>query len=75
LLLRSAEANPLFYRFVSKYDFVILRDYLLGVTGGLEWPLDLKELARSAGLLMGLDRGTRGLVLAVTGLVRSRLQL
>jgi len=24
----------LFYRFVSKYDFVILRDYLLEVTGG-----------------------------------------
>jgi hypothetical protein len=75
LLLRSAEANPLFYRFVSKYDFVILRDYLLGVTGGLEWPLDSRELAGSAGLLMGLDRGTRGLVLAVAGLVRSRLQL
>jgi hypothetical protein len=73
LLLRSAEANPLFYRFVSKYDFVILRDYLLGVTGGLEWPLDSRELAGSAGLLMGLDRGTRGLVLAVAGLVRSRL--
>jgi hypothetical protein len=34
LLLRSAEANPLFYRFVSKYDFVILRDYLLRMTGG-----------------------------------------
>jgi hypothetical protein len=24
----------LFYRFVSKYDFVILRDYLLRMTGG-----------------------------------------
>jgi hypothetical protein len=35
-LLRSAEANPLFYRFVSKYDFVILRDYLRCVTGGQE---------------------------------------
>jgi hypothetical protein len=75
LLLRSAEANPLFYRFVSKYDFVILRDYLLEVTGGLECLLDWRELAGSAGLLIGLDRGTRGLVLAVTGLVRSRLQL
>jgi hypothetical protein len=26
----------LFYRFVSKYDFVILRDYLRCVTGGQE---------------------------------------
>jgi hypothetical protein len=75
LLLRSAEANPLFYRFVSKYDFVILRDYLLGMTGGLEWPLNSRELAGTAGLLMGLDRGTRGLVLAVTSPLRSRLQL
>jgi hypothetical protein len=41
LLLRSAEANPLFYRFVSKYDFVILRDYFgfgigLCLNGGLD---------------------------------------